>query len=94
MDLDKINLEQFGHTVMYFPRFLIYNWEYNLKKGIFSIKIYGELFKSRRTMYRREEVDVPLCFARITRRRFPRISFLGTRISRFRIRSLGNPKRS
>ena len=29
LDLDKINLEQFGHTVMYFPRFLIYNWDYN-----------------------------------------------------------------
>ena len=39
LDLDKINLEQFGHTVMYFAWFLIYNWDYNLTKGdIFHLK--------------------------------------------------------
>ena len=33
LDLDKINLEQFGHTVMYFAWFLIYNWDYKFKRG-------------------------------------------------------------
>ena len=32
LDLDKINLEQFGHTVMYFAWFLIYNWDYNFER--------------------------------------------------------------
>ena len=29
LDLDKINLEQFGHTVMFFARLPIYNQDYN-----------------------------------------------------------------
>ena len=38
LDLDKINLEQFGHTVMYFARFLKYNQDYNFKRGYFQFK--------------------------------------------------------
>ena len=38
LDLDKINLEQFGHTVIYLAWFLNYNWDYKFKRGYFSSK--------------------------------------------------------
>ena len=38
LDLDKINLEQFGHTVIYLACFLKYDWDYNFKRRYFPAK--------------------------------------------------------
>ena len=38
LDLDKINLEQFGHTVIYFAHFLIYKQDHNFKRAYFPFR--------------------------------------------------------